>query len=118
MVERHRSSDPPSDTVPVPSSTFDIFYTKPSVPFPAWNPTLHAFPPSFLPSSPSPLLQLLPFVHVSAVDAHHRFSKVLADLRQYLGVLVMRRSLNDRPRPRGRVPGFEDAAPNENTVAA
>ena len=68
-----------------------------------------------LPPSPSHLVALR---HPRHVQPHHRFPQPFADFRQHARVPEMRHGLHNGLGPLGRVPALEDAATDEDAVAA
>src|SRR5260370_465031 len=57
---------------------------------------------------PAPRLEQLALGELRGLDARHRLAQLPTDLGEHVGILVVRRRLDDRPRPRGRVGRLED----------
>src|SRR5215207_3077227 len=70
----------------------------------------------FVSPLPATARQPLSLRKLSHLPADHRHAKTPAGLRYDLRVLEVGRSLHDGPRPEGRAPALEDAAPDEHTV--
>src|SRR5690348_325312 len=69
-------------------------------------------------SLPAPRLQQLGFGELADIQALHRLTDALGDARDHIGILVVRRRLDDRFRALRRVVGLEDAGAHEVAVAA
>src|SRR5215213_8663212 len=78
------------------------------------------FGPSSSPATPLPATgsEPLRFGKVPHLPADHRLTETPARLGHGLRVLEVGRRLHDSPRPEGRIPALEDAAPYEHAAGA
>src|SRR5215218_5693509 len=72
--------------------------------------------PPFVSPLPATGREPLSFGQVPHLPADHRHAETPARLRHNLRVLEVCGRLHDGPRPEGRVPALEDAAPHEHAV--
>src|SRR3989337_801151 len=65
---------------------------------------------------PAPGLEQVLLGQLRRLDAGHRLSQLFGDLRQHLGILVVRRRLDDGPGPAGRIRRLENPRAHEDRL--